>query len=97
MNDIIQNLKADCYSGKDTFCLISENKLNALKELSKREEQEKNNLEQALDEIEKWLKEKAEQMDTFNITQRKETGAFWFNTRGNIDDLLETIKKAKGE
>lgn len=54
-------------------------------------------LEQALEEIEKWLKEKAEQMDTFNITQRKETGAFWFSTRGNIDYLLQIIKKVKGE
>lgn len=70
MNDIIQNLQANCFNGKEYFCLMSENKLNALKELSKREEQENQQLkiqisareeeykklENKLTEIENWLR-----------------------------------------
>lgn len=92
MNDIIQNLKADCYSGKDTFCLISENKLNALKELSKREEQEKNNLEQALDEIEKYI-----EYNCFYAHIDDDVVSSKILDNEKIDYLLKIIKKAKGE
>lgn len=44
MNEIIQNLEANATNGKENFCYISENKLQAIKELSKREQQEKENL-----------------------------------------------------
>ena len=92
MNDIIQNLKADCYSGKDTFCLISENKLNALKELSKREEQEKNNLENALDEIEKYI-----EYNCFYAHIDDDVVSSKILDNEKIDNILEIIKKAKGE
>lgn len=92
MNDIIQNLKADCYSGKDTFYLISENKLNALKELSKREEQEKNNLEQALDEIEKYI-----EYNCFYAHIDDDVVSSKILDNEKIDNILEIIKKAKGE
>lgn len=45
-----------------------------------------------LDEIREWLKYKAEQLDEFDIPKRKETGAFWFATRGEIDSLLDKVK-----
>ena len=56
MNDIIQNLQADCFNGEKYFCLMSENKLNALKELSKREEQENEELKKQLEENKNPLK-----------------------------------------
>ena len=40
MNEIIQNLEVNATNGYENFCYISENKLNALKELSKREKRE---------------------------------------------------------
>lgn len=56
-------------------------------------EQENARLKDKNDKIEKWLKYKAEALDTFDIPKRKETGAFWFTTRGEIDGLLELLKE----
>ena len=48
MNEIIQELECNATNGKENFCYISEKKLKPLKELSKREEQEKETYKQAL-------------------------------------------------
>ena len=56
-------------------------------------QQENARLKYKNDKIEKWLKYKAEALDTFDIPKRKETGAFWFTTRGEIDGLLELLKE----
>lgn len=56
-------------------------------------EQENQKLKFVLDEIREWLKYKAEQLDEFDIPKRKETGAFWFATRGEIDSLLDKVKE----
>ena len=40
MNEIINNLKCDVYNGEKNYCMLSEEMLNAIKELSKKEEQE---------------------------------------------------------
>ena len=55
MNEIIQNLKANATNGKENFCYISENKLLAMQELSKRENRENTNLKQALNEIREYI------------------------------------------
>lgn len=49
-------------------------------------------LHNKIDKIEEWLEYKAEALDRFDIPKRKETGAFWFTTRGEIDGLLEILK-----
>ena len=56
-------------------------------------QQENARLKDKNDKIEKWLKYKAEALDTFDIPKRKETGAFWFTTRGEIDGLLDLLKE----
>ena len=56
-------------------------------------EQENARLKDKIEKIEEWLKYKAEALDTFDIPKRKETGAFWFTTRGEIDGLLELLKE----
>lgn len=56
-------------------------------------QQENARLKDRMNKIEKWLKYKAEALDTFDIPKRKETGAFWFTTRGEIDGLLELLKE----
>ena len=56
-------------------------------------QQENARLKDKNDKIEKWLKYKAEALDTFDIPKRKETGAFWFTSRGEIDGLLELLKE----
>jgi hypothetical protein len=50
-------------------------------------------LKEKNEKFEEWLKYKAEALDAFDIPKRKETGAFWFTTRGEIDGLLELIKE----
>lgn len=57
MNEIIQQLKTNATNGKENFCYISENKLNAIKQLSKIELQEKTDLQSQLDIANKKLKE----------------------------------------
>lgn len=56
-------------------------------------QQENARLKDKIEKIEEWLKYKAEALDTFDIPKRKETGAFWFTTRGEIDGLLELLKE----
>lgn len=55
-------------------------------------EQENKELHNKIDKIEEWLEYKAEALDRFDIPKRKETGAFWYTTRGEIDGLLEILK-----
>ena len=68
-------------------------KIHALKTENEQLKQENARLKDKNDKIEKWLKYKAEALDTFDIPKRKETGAFWFTTRGEIDGLLELLKE----
>ena len=56
---------------------------------------ENQSLKDRIEKVEKWLIYKAEALDTFDIPKRKETGAFWFTTRGEIDGLLEILKGDK--
>lgn len=56
-------------------------------------QQENERLKDKIEKFEDWLKYKAEALDTFDIPKRKETGAFWFTTRGEIDGLLELLKE----
>ena len=52
-------------------------------------------LKEVIEEVREWLKYKAEALDEFDIPKRKETGAFWFSTRGEIDNLLQILDKVK--
>lgn len=63
--------------------------VNYIKQL----QQENARLKDKIEKFEEWLKYKAEALDTFDIPKRKETGAFWFTTRGEIDGLLELLKE----
>lgn len=49
MNEIIQSLEANATNGKENFCYISETKLNAIKELSKKEQQENQSLKDGIE------------------------------------------------
>lgn len=66
---------------------------NILNEYITNLQQENARLKDKIEKIEEWLKYKAEALDTFDIPKRKETGAFWFTTRGEIDGLLELLKE----
>ena len=68
-------------------------KIHALKTENEQLKQENARLKDKIEKIEEWLKYKAEALDTFDIPKRKETGAFWFTTRGEIDGLLELLKE----
>ena len=40
MREVLDNLKCDVYNGEKCYCMTSEEMLNAMKELAKKEEQE---------------------------------------------------------
>ena len=100
MNEIIQNLEVNATNGYENFCYISENKLNALKELSKREkrelqkykslyENEKNHtdtLKRIIKEVKKYL-EGAYEMATY-------TNSVCLDEE-NIEDILDLLKGIK--
>ena len=54
-------------------------------------------LNNIINEFDEWLKEKKEQMEEFELYKRKETGAFWYSTMGNIETFIEKIKELKGD
>lgn len=93
-------LKADVYN--DEKRLLKANaitKFLMLEQENKEQEEyitywqkETDKRQDKIDKVEKWLKYKAEALDKFDIPKRKETGAFWFATRGEIDGLLEILK-----
>ncbi len=56
-------------------------------------QQEKQQYKEVIEKVREWLKYKAETLDEFDIPKRKETGAFWFSTRGEIDNLLQILDK----
>lgn len=53
-------------------------------------------LNNIINELEEWLKYKKEQMEEFELYKRKETGAFWYSTMGNIETFIERIQELKG-
>ena len=53
-------------------------------------------LNNIISELDRWLKEKKEQMEEFKLYKRKETGAFWYSTIGNIETFIEKIEELKG-
>lgn len=84
-------LKADVYD--DEKRLLKANAITKFLYLP----QENKELKEIIEEVREWLKYKAEALDKFDIPKRKETGAFWFSTRGEIDNLLQILDKVKGE
>lgn len=74
---------------------ISEEAIN-LKRDNDKYKKEIERLNNIINELEKWLKEKKEQMEEFEFYKRKETGAFWYSTMGNIETFIEKIKELKG-
>lgn len=59
-------------------------------------ENEIEKLNNIIKEFEDWLKEKKEQMERFELYKRKETGAFWYSTMGNIETFIDKIEELKG-
>ena len=58
MNEIIQNLEANATNGYERFCYIDEKMLEAIKELAKRENEEKVKLEHNWNELKDYIKDR---------------------------------------
>lgn len=55
MNEIIQNLKANKTDGYTNFCEISEEMLNAIKELSRREYEENKKYKEVINKLNNYV------------------------------------------
>jgi len=107
MNEIIQNLEADVTNGKENFCCISEKKLLAIKELSKRDYEEykrTNKSNYILENLKIWLNEKlnlASQVCLENISQDTNEKVFFYNlaltTKIDLEHVLDKIKELESE
>ena len=58
MNEIIQSLEANATNGYEQFCYIDEKMLEAMKELAKRENEEKVKLEHNWNELKEYINRK---------------------------------------
>ena len=67
-----------------------------LDDATNKQQEEIERLNNIINELEKWLKYKKEQMEEFELYKRKETGAFWYSTMGNIETFIERIQELKG-
>ena len=74
MNEIIQSLEADVTNGDNNFCMINEKMLLAIKELSKRDYQEKlelqeenKKLKEEKQELKKKYKKSLELLTEYNL------------------------------
>lgn len=94
MNEIIQELKADATNGKENFCYISENKLLAIKELAKREHEEKENLIKYLEDK---IKELKSTIFENSITSEDIELILLRTQLSCFEDILEKVKSGKYE
>jgi len=67
MNEIIQKLECEATSGKENFYYISEKRLNAIKELSKREQIEKEKLQRKNQELQDRIEKAIDYMKDFTF------------------------------
>ena len=60
-------------------------------------EQEFQRKDNVINELEKWLKYKKQQMKQFDLDKRKETGAYWYSTMGEIEEFLDKLNELRGK
>ena len=63
-------------------------------QIYQKELQRKDNV---INELEKWLKYKKQQMKQFDLDKRKETGAYWYSTMGEIEEFLDKLNELRGK
>lgn len=99
MNEVIQNLKINATNGKENFCQISEKMLNAIKELSKREYEEMQQLKERVNTL------KETQLKQLNIIQQRDevineaieiAKGNWSNCI-YCEGIAEVLQKYKGD
>lgn len=85
MNEIIQNLEANATNGEKNFCYISENKLNALKELSKREYEELKKKDEVIEKAIKYINSQK----YYDLTYNPECPWDYSEVRKDLLQILE--------
>ena len=89
-----KNKEKKIYKDKNASLQIEKQRLYIALRNKDKEIERLNNI---INELEEWLKYKKEQMEEFELYKRKETGAFWYSTMGNIETFIERIQELKGE
>ena len=97
MNEIIQNLKANKTDGYTNFCEISEEMLNAIKELSQREYKENKKYKEVINKAINYIDEYRDYQDV-----HKQVGIDKYEDvredilfEENIKELLDILKEVK--
>ena len=97
--ELVYDLKEhlDTYSQTYDDYIMSYGEVDMIYHYIEEKDKEIERLNNIINELEKWLKYKKEQMEEFELYKRKETGAFWYSTMGNIETFIERIQELKGE
>ena len=71
--------------------------LSEVSDIMNTQKEEIERLNNIINELEEWLKYKKETLEEFDLGKRKETGAFWYTTTGEIEELLIKLQELKGD
>ena len=103
INNLIIELSKENQELKEKTKLFHKNRVfsleydkETLRDMILEYQEEIERLNNIINEFDSWLKEKKEQMEEFELYKRKETGAFWYSTMGNIETFIERIQELKG-
>ena len=96
MREVLDNLKCDVYNGEKCYCMTSEEMLNAMKELAKKEEQElqkyKENYECILKQRDDLTKNATQQIESL-IDEKNKYKSLYENEKDKNDTLVRIVKK----
>ena len=102
MKEVLDNLKCDVYNGEKCYCMTSEEMLNAIKELSKKEEQELQkykslyeNEKDHTDTLKRIIKEVKENLERHLTARSYSNHKYELFGREYLEEILDLLKEIK--
>ena len=102
MREVLDNLKCDVYNGEKCYCMTSEEMLNAIKELSKKEEQELQkykslyqNEKDKNDTLKRIIKKAKEELKKHLNAKSYSNHKYELFSREYLEEILDLLKEIK--
>lgn len=102
MREVLDNLKCDVYNGEKCYCMTSEEMLNAIKEISKKEEQELQkykslyqNEKEKNDTLKRIIKEVKETLERHLTARDYSNNKYELFSREYLVEILDLLKEIK--
>ena len=102
MLEVLNLLKINATNGKENFCQLSEKELKAMKELAKKEEKEKNTLQQRiyksieiLEEYKKFCESKLNFEKSMHSPTANHNATYWKDCIDKLNYILSILRDRK--